>query len=371
MRPLIDSRRLLTFVTLVRTGSFTRAASELFVTQSAVSHAMRGLEEEVGCLLLNRVGKNAQPTQAGEQLLRHAEVILKEMEIARAALDQLSKWGSARIRIGASITACQYILPDVLRKLKESHPNCFISIVPGDTPQLIESLREHEVDLALGLEPMSETQMEFVPLFNDELEFLVSPQHPWALAGKVERDQIVRESYIFYTKASYTFQMVEDHFKNEEMVLNKVLELASMEAIKEMVKLNLGVSVIAPWIAREEIEEGSLVCLPLGRRKLNRRWGILHLRGRRLSLSEEDFITLCKTVTKDRDGWSPPRPRTGDSGGQPGAPAASAPPTATSSPTAPAPPLKSLKPRKTAGAVSPPTIVRMHTVKEYPRAARA
>jgi DNA-binding transcriptional LysR family regulator len=69
-----------------------------------------------------------------------------------------------------------------------------------------------------------------------------------------------------------------------------------MEATKELVKLGLGISILAPWIARKEIEEGSLVALPLGRRKLQRRWGILHPRGKRLNLAEETFIGLCESA---------------------------------------------------------------------------
>jgi DNA-binding transcriptional LysR family regulator len=69
-----------------------------------------------------------------------------------------------------------------------------------------------------------------------------------------------------------------------------------MEAIKELVKLGLGVSILAPWVARKELDEGSLCELPLGRRKLQRRWGILHRRGRKLNLAEETFIGLCDSV---------------------------------------------------------------------------
>jgi DNA-binding transcriptional LysR family regulator len=93
-----------------------------------------------------------------------------------------------------------------------------------------------------------------------------------------------------------TYRIVEDFFRREQMVPNTVIELGSMEAIKELVKLGLGVSILAPWIARKEIEEGSLVALPLGRRKLQRRWGILHWRGKRLNLAEETFIGLCEAA---------------------------------------------------------------------------
>ena len=94
-----------------------------------------------------------------------------------------------------------------------------------------------------------------------------------------------------------TFRLVEDYFRREDMILNAVIEVGSMETTKELVKLGLGVSVLAPWIARKELDERSLVALPLGRRKLERSWGILHWRGRRLNLAEETFISLCESAT--------------------------------------------------------------------------
>src|SRR5436190_17769198 len=110
----IDSRQLRAFSALARTGSFTLAAKELFLSQSAVSHSMKALEEDVGCRLLDRVGKKVFLTQAGEQLLRHAEKILGEMSTARESIQQLGKWGKGRLRLGASSTACQYIVPTAL-----------------------------------------------------------------------------------------------------------------------------------------------------------------------------------------------------------------------------------------------------------------
>src|SRR2546426_6543788 len=114
----LDSRQLRAFATLARKGSFTLAAKELFLSQSAVSHSMKALEQDVGCRLLDRLGKRVILTQAGEQLLHHAETILQEMSLARASLEQLGKWGRAKLRIGATATACEHILPGVLRELK-------------------------------------------------------------------------------------------------------------------------------------------------------------------------------------------------------------------------------------------------------------
>jgi DNA-binding transcriptional LysR family regulator len=299
MNPPLDSRQLRAFATLARTGSFTLAAKELYLSQSAVSHSMKALEQDVGCRLLDRLGKKVSLTQAGEQLLHHAEKILSEMSEARASLEQLGKWGRARLRIGASPTACQYILPSVLREFKESFPRCLISVEPGDTPEAIELLRNNRIDLALALEPKNEEKMEFHPLFADEMVFLTSPAHPWAMSGRVVREEIPRQNYVLYNKNSYTFRLVEEYFRVEDMVLNTVIEFGSMDAIKELVKLGLGVSILAPWIAQKELHEKSLVSVPLGRRKLKRTWGIMHWKGRRLSLAEETFVSLCRTATED------------------------------------------------------------------------
>jgi DNA-binding transcriptional LysR family regulator len=238
-------------------------------------------------------------TQAGEALLHHTEKILQEMAAARAGLEQLGKWGVGRLRIGASPTACQYILPAVLREFKESFPKCRIAIEPGDTLEAIESVRENRIDLAITLEPRNEDQFEFHPLFTDELTFIVGAMHPWARDGHVVRSDIPKQSYVLYNKKSYTFRMVRDYFNQEDMVLNTVIELGSMEAIKELVKLGLGVSILSPWIAQKELLEKSLVALPLGRRKMKRNWGVIHWRGRRLSLAEETFLGLCKAATAD------------------------------------------------------------------------
>lgn len=292
----LDSRQLRAFSILARTGSFTATAQELHLSQSAISHAMKALEQEIGCRLLDRMGKTVVLNQAGEQLLVHVEKVLQEMDTARAELGRLGKWGSSRLRIGASTTACQHVLPAVLREFKESFPQCAISIEPGDTPEMIDALRAHRIDLAVNLEPRREEPLEFRPLFADELVFITSPLHPWAQASKVVRDEIPRQHYILYGKGSYTFQMIERYFREEQIVLHSLLDLGNMEAIKELVKLGLGVSILAPWTARKELGEKSLVALPLGRRKLKRRWGVLHWRGRRLSLAEETFVGLCESV---------------------------------------------------------------------------
>ncbi|WP_414662959.1 LysR family transcriptional regulator [Horticoccus sp. 23ND18S-11] len=298
MKPTLDSRQLHAFSALARRGSFTLAAKDLFLTQSAVSHAIKALEDDVGCRLLDRVGRRVLLTQAGEQFLRHTEKILREMETARAGLENLTKWGHGRLRVGASTTACQHILPTVLREFRQSYPKCVIRIEPGDHGSQIELLRGGHIDLALVLEPPAQGMAEFafVPLFEDELRFVVAPLHPWAKAGRAPRESIDAETLVLYNKTSQTFRLVAEYFREEKIALSNFIELGSMEAIKELVKIGIGAGVLAPWIARSELESGSLVSLPLGPRKLRRRWGVAHLKGRRLALAEETFVGLCASV---------------------------------------------------------------------------
>ncbi|HEY1108051.1 MAG TPA: LysR family transcriptional regulator [Opitutaceae bacterium] len=300
MKPTLDSRQLHAFAALARRGSFTLAAKDLFLTQSAVSHAIKALEDDLGCRLLDRVGRRVLLTQAGEQFLRHTEKILREMEAARAGLDSLTKWGHGRLRVGASTTACQHILPTVLREFRQSYPKCVIRIEPGDHGQQLDLLRGGHIDLALVLEPPNQgmTEFTFVPLFQDELRFVVAPLHPWAELGRVPRESIEAETLVLYNKTSQTFRLVAEYFREEKIALTNFIELGSMEAIKELVKIGIGAGVLAPWIARNELESGSLISLPLGPRKLKRRWGVAHLKGRRLALGEETFVGLCMSVSE-------------------------------------------------------------------------
>src|SRR5437899_9999862 len=145
MKNPLDSRQLRAFCALARTGSFTQAARELHLTQSGISHSMKALERDIGCRLLDRLGKKVVLTQAGEQLLQHATKILQEMENARESLAHLGKWGRGRLRLGASTTACQHVLPAVLREFKQSFPEHNITIEPGDTRGLVASLLRQRI----------------------------------------------------------------------------------------------------------------------------------------------------------------------------------------------------------------------------------
>ena len=288
----LDSRQLRAFVTLAKTASFTRCGQELFLSQSAVSHSLKGLENDIGCRLFDRLGKRMHLTPAGEHLLHYAEKILHEMASARESITRLGKWGKGRLRLAASSTVCRYILPNVLRDFRKEFPDWLVSLELADAPQAVELLRERAIDLAFTLAPPAADSFEFVPLFTDELAFLVAPGHPWSALGRVVREDIPTQNFILYRQPSHTFQLVEKYFHREGMVLRLAIETGSMDAIKELVKLGLGVGVLAPWVARRELEEKSLLALPLGKRKLKRSWGVLRAHGGKPGLAEETLVKL-------------------------------------------------------------------------------
>jgi DNA-binding transcriptional LysR family regulator len=198
------------------------------------------------------------------------------------------------LRIGATSTACQYLIPEALREFRECFPAYSLSIIPGDSPAVAERLLDGSIDLGVMIRHERRPRLSYHNLFTDELGMLVSPLHPWAKAGKVDRQQMASQRAVLYSRNSATFRLVERYFARMHAPLHDWIELGSMEAIKELVKLGLGVSVVAPWIARNEISERSLVWLALPGGRVKRAWCIASGTGRKLSVAEQTFVGLCQ-----------------------------------------------------------------------------
>jgi len=296
MNETIDSRQILAFCTLVQTGSFTETARVLNLTQSAISHSVKNLESDLRCQLVTRTGRKINITEDGEDLYKDAQSILNQMQGARARIQDRANWGRGRLRIGASTTACQYILPIVLREFNECFPDCILTITPADTPKLLEMTRCHEIDLAIIVDPADVNDVAIKPLFMDELILVTSPIHEFAHNGTVKMSKIAQERLVLYNRSSQTFEKVHEFFRLNKQGLHNFIELGSMEAIKELVKINYGVSFLASWIVEHEINIGSLVHIPTGKRKITRQWAVSHARDKKLSITEETFLGICESV---------------------------------------------------------------------------
>lgn len=297
MKNLIESRQIRAFVAVARRGSFTHGAKDVFLTQSAVSHAIKAMEADLGCHLFRRVGKHAVLTEAGERLLQHCEDILRKMAETRADLSQLPDAGQVSLRIGAPMTICQHIVPGVLRNLQEEFPHSGLRIETGDNPQLLAQLLAGRVDIAIMVEPERRPDLAFEPLFSDELHFLMLPSHPWAAVSEISASQIQHATLIVPNKATRTHQLVAGYLRTRRILMEKYIELGSIESIKELVKNGLGVGVVAQWPIRAELQSGELVTRPLGEKPLARQWYAVHLRGRTLTEAENLFLRFFQRAT--------------------------------------------------------------------------
>ncbi len=272
----------------------------MFVTQSAVSHSIKALEQDLDCRLFNRSGKKIALTSRGEAFLERARKALREIQYGVEELSDLNKWGHGKLRIGATDSMCQYLLPAVLREFRESFPNCDIAVSAEDSRQLIDQVAAGDIDVALGLlTDESSPALEFRPLFEDRMAFAFSPLHPWADLEAIPESAYQDQRYIVFARKSYTFRMIEGHFQRRGVRLSSILELGNMESIKEMAKIGLGVGILAPWMALKEVSEGSLVQIPVIGNGLRRRWGLYHLRTKELSLAETTFAGICETVSRE------------------------------------------------------------------------
>ena len=177
MMELPDLRQVRSLVTVAETESFTKAAEKLGVTQSAVSHSIRALETQLDSKLVERAGKRVALSQNGTILLRRFKAAITELEKAHEELGLLKRWGQGRLRIGATHTLCTYLLPMVMQKFRELYPRAEIHIESGDTSELIESLDASKIDLVLGMSGREPTWARFDPVFEDELVFVVAPDH--------------------------------------------------------------------------------------------------------------------------------------------------------------------------------------------------
>ena len=248
----MDTRLLKIFCAVAESGSIVGAAHKVHLTPSSVSHTLKALETELSCRLFERVGKKMALNHAGEQLLAQVRNPLAALDSAGEAIKRLGKWGQTRLRIGASHAISENLLPQVIRDLRNTSPLLELQIQSGDTPQVIDLLHQNKVDLALGLIPSNPVGLAMRPIFRDELLFAFAPDHPWAGGQTITREEIQKQQFIIYPRTSLTAHLLDDYFKRLQIVPNAFMELGSTAAIIKLVKLNLGISILAPRTADQD-----------------------------------------------------------------------------------------------------------------------
>ncbi|MEY5026990.1 MAG: HTH-type transcriptional activator CmpR [Verrucomicrobiota bacterium] len=297
MKFVLSSLQLAAFCAVAKHLHLGRAAQELGVTSSALSHSLKALEDDLGCCLLERGSGPMRLTEIGSEVLRDADELLSKMQTIRERVRAEPSRVQDHLRIAATQTACHYLLPNVLREFVESFPKLQITMDPCDAPEAVRRLAEGQVDLAVCPRPDSLKHLKEIVLARDELRFLVPPAHPWTHRGRA-RD-VESEAIIAPDRFSDSRRLIADHFAQDKLTITPRVETGSEEAIKQFVRLGIGIGILPEWTAREEVESGALCSIPLGRRRLTRTWVALHLKKHRLTIAESLFCDLCASVARE------------------------------------------------------------------------
>lgn len=310
MEHLVETRHLRVFVTLARTGNMRLAARQLHLTPSAISHALKAFEESVGRILFERSTRRLRLTGEGQRLLEQATQILQSLQQMHTGAARADR-RTARLRIGASPTACQYLIPAVIRELKESCPDMSIQITQGSAATIAQDLNEGRIDLGLCPITPEHRGLTCIPVATDALSFITHPLHPWAQAKKVNRAEIATQRFVLAESRSHTKRLIDDYWQRERISIQPFIEIGNEEVIKELVRLDIGVGIFPAWLAVDELDKGLLAALPLGKKPPVREWVVCHRNNYPLSFGEALFVGISRLIAGNRIGWSSPARQAG------------------------------------------------------------
>jgi DNA-binding transcriptional LysR family regulator len=270
-----------TFQEIVRQASFSRAAESLHLSQPAVSHHIRHLEQAIGARLLERIGRRAFPTPAGDVLLAHAVRAFSELEAARQAIHRLRGVVAGRVRLGTGATASIYLLPDALRRLRARHPELDLAVVTGNSADLAAAVAASELDLAVLTLPVVGRQLVTSPFCTDTQVAIAPRSHAWPRRGLRPAD-LADAPLILYERGGTIRRVIDDWFRKGRVRPRVAMELGNAEAIKRLVAAGLGISIVSAVSVRAETRAGSLIARSLAP-PLRRRLAVVRRRDKAAS----------------------------------------------------------------------------------------
>src|SRR5499433_3223945 len=235
--------QLRAFVEVVERGSFTAAARELNLTQPAVTHQVQELERRFQVTLVERFGKRAYLTEAGEKLIEHARCLLEEEARTQLMMRRFSDGWLGRVRVGTSMTVLMYLLPPILRQLKTDHPQLEINLKAGLTTTTLEMLKTNALDLGLCALPIEDPAFETVPLCKDELVAIV-PAALGHVPKTVTPAFLSRCPLILGSENSALRRAITDWLASAGPPPKPLMEFDNVEAMKSVVAVGLGASIV-------------------------------------------------------------------------------------------------------------------------------
>lgn len=287
----METQNLLAFLHVAQSGSFSVAAEQLHLTQPAVSKRVATLEEQLSVRLFDRIGRQVLLTEAGRILLPKARHILQTVREARLELGNLSDQVGGELSLGTSHHIGLHRLPPVLKNYVRRYPEVDLKLAFLDSEQAVDQVLSGSVELAvITLPPESLPNIHAVEVWDDPLQFVVSPSHPLAGVRSPDLSSLTQYPAILPEAHTFTARIVTELFAQQGLPLSIKLASNFLETIKMMVSIDLGWSVLPNTLI-----DGQLKVLPLSGLSLQRSLGFIHHRDRSLSNAAKGFIDLIQS----------------------------------------------------------------------------
>ena len=283
----LENFRLKVFRAVAEEMSFRKAAEVLHLSQPAVSQQIRALEEEAGVRLFDRAGGERHGTQislteAGRILLGYATKAAETMAEAQRALAALNDEVVGELRLGASTTVAQYVLPRILGSFLKQYPHVHLSVVSGNTEKIVEAVAESRVTLGIIEGPAMRRDVKTERMVRDEMVLIVSPNHAWAKTGVIEPEELVAVPLLLRERGSGSRRVVERALKAAGLpirALKVAMELDSTEAIVSGVEAELGVGFVSRWAIGKVMRLGAVRVVKVEGMEILRDFSFVRLAG--------------------------------------------------------------------------------------------
>jgi DNA-binding transcriptional LysR family regulator len=290
----MDLNQLESFLKVAETGSVTRAAKVLHLTQPAVTKQMATLEKQLGVPLLERSGRGIRLTHSGELLLDYAQRALALLEEGRQRIRDESRGESGRIAIGAGVTTSIVQLPEWLRRLRETSPAAEIIVRTGESREVIQWVADRELDLGIVTSPRQVPHLRVVPLFEEEIDLIASADFMTA-SRRLKVADLETAPLILFPRGNGFREFLEQTFAAQGVTLRPKMENDSVEVLKSFVAMKLGIAFLPLAAVRQELETGVLQQIRItGAPALRRRTAVVYREDRYLNAVSRRFLEILQ-----------------------------------------------------------------------------
>ena len=300
--PAIDSRRLQAFVFAAEAQSFAVAAQNLSLVPSAVSHAIKSLEEDLSCILFRRRGPKVSLTRAGLRLMPFARNILQQMDDMRHEITVIDAQRDS-LRVIVPDVFCARLLPTVLPDLQESFPAAALQImVSQDAEECAESLLSSRADLVIAAAESLTDDFVRRDLVSESASFYAAPFHSFVKAGVLGRDEI--RSATIMTADAGLHEFVAAQFLQNQFQENRLWRMQSHESVCELAAAGWGLAILPEWVARPLVAAQRLAPLSVRGPRFVRTWSAFWLGNTQPSWTADVFLSLVEMATQAVEGFT-------------------------------------------------------------------